>query len=85
MGSLSFWHWIIVLLVVVLIFVSGSSRNAKSSSQESRGQAVFSSVSIHGQEAEHIDDRLPKNTFQLVVLAVGFAAVVVGIWCYERW
>ncbi len=27
MGSLSIWHWLIVLLVVVLVFGSGKLRN----------------------------------------------------------
>jgi sec-independent protein translocase protein TatA len=87
MGSFSIWHWLIVLLVVVLImgsmrFISGESLGARAS--KSRGRMpVYSAETIDSREAEFIRERLPERLPTFVFLA---ALVAVGalVWWFTR-
>ena len=84
MGAFSHWHWLVVLIVVILIFVLPRFKDTSGRPLDSVGQPVFSSVSVRGDEAEHIDEKLPKRWRRWAVYAVSFAVLASAIWLMMR-
>lgn len=82
MGSFSFWHWLIVLFVVAMMLVWPQRRDKDDKPIEPSGQPVFSSVTTHGEEAEHIDERLRKDYRRLLkgLVLLAFAMAVAWFW-----
>ena len=83
MASMSIWHWLIILAVVVFIF--GTKRFSRIDKELLRSQIerepgrmpVYSAETTNGKEAEFIRDRLPRRF--PTVLALVIAAVLVAV------
>jgi|JFJP01.1.fsa_nt_gi hypothetical protein len=84
MGILNYWHWLIVLLVVVLIFVLPRLKDQSGKPVHAAGYSVFSSVSVQGKEAEHINEKLPKGWPRWPAYIVSFAVLAASIWLITR-
>lgn len=83
MGSFSLWHWVIVLLVVVIIFAVPRFRNQSKKPFEPRSHPVFSSVAARGNEVEHIDEKLPRRP-SLLVMSLALLLLVALVWLSFR-
>jgi sec-independent protein translocase protein TatA len=57
MGSLSIWHWLIVLAIVILIFGTKKLRNA--------GGDIGSAVKNFKQSMKEGEEKAPKTSEQL--------------------
>lgn len=83
MGPFGLWHWAVVLLVIVLVFAGRKGDGAKPAGMDAR-HPVFSSVTTRGDEAEHVDDRLPGNPSRVAWSLAVLVAVVLGTWWLTR-
>lgn len=89
MSSFSIWHWLIVLVIVVLTF--GTKRfmrvhhdGLRSRRDRDMGRMpVYSTETTNGKEAEFIRDRLPDRIPPIVILAI-VAAVCAVVWWLTR-
>jgi hypothetical protein len=80
MGAFSHWHWLIVLLVVILIFVLPRGKDKSGKPLDAAGHPVFSSVSVQGKEVEHIDQKLPNHWGRLAAYIVSLIVLATAIW-----
>ena len=84
MGTFNHWHWLIVLLVVVLIFVLPRLKDNSGNPKNAAGHPVFSSVSLQGTEAESIDEQLPRVWRRWPAYVVALVVLVAAIWGVTR-
>jgi hypothetical protein len=84
MDTFNHWHWLIVLLVVVLIFVLPKFKDYSSKPIDVVGHPVFSSVLVQGKEAEHIDEQLPRVWRRWPAYIVTLVVLAVTIWVVTR-
>ena len=84
MDTFNHWHWLIVLLVVVVIFVLPKFKGYSSKPIDAAGHPVFSSVLVQGQEAEHIDERLPRLWRRWPAYIVTLVVLASTIWVVTR-
>jgi|LakMenEpi03Aug12_release.lakeMendotaPanAssembly.Ray.scaffolds.fasta_scaffold5385612_1 hypothetical protein len=84
MGAFSHWHWLIVLIVVVLILVLPRRNDQSGKPLDAAGHPVFSSVSLQGEEAEHIDQKLPKRWGRLAAYTVSLIVLAAALWHISR-
>jgi hypothetical protein len=80
MGSHSFWFWAIVLLVVILVFGTHKFGNRLRRPFESTSHPVFSSVTTRGEEAEHINEKLPKWPSRFMMLLTCMLLLAMFVW-----
>ena len=84
MGTFSHWHWLVVLLVVVLIFVLPRLKDHSGKPLDAAGHPVFSSISVEGKEAEHIDEKLPKRWGRFALYTLAFVMLASAMWLVTR-
>lgn len=84
MGSFGVWHWLVILLVVALILLMPRRRDRTGKPLDAGQQPVFSSVVTDGSEAEHVDERLPRDKRRYAAVLVTAAAVVSLLWWFFR-
>jgi Sec-independent protein translocase protein TatA len=84
MGSFSIWHWLIILLVVVLIVRVPKRRDRDGRPVGLAGEPIFSSVHKDGDEVEHTDERLDEKPWDFKKWFVLFAALFAAAWVLTR-
>jgi hypothetical protein len=82
-GSFSVFHWMLVLLLVIVIFAEPKLRNPPRTRFHAAVHPVFSSVTTTGSEAEHINDKLPKWPSRFILTVTLFVLVVVASWTFS--
>jgi hypothetical protein len=80
MGAFNHWHWLIVLLLVILVFVLPRGKDQSGKPHDAAGHPVFSSVSVQGKEVEHIDQKLPNRWGWLAAYTVSLVVLAAAIW-----
>lgn len=83
MSSMSIWHWLIVLAVVILVFGTKKLAGFTDSRKSLSRMPVYSAETTRGDEAEFIRDRLPTRLPMIVVASVALA-ICVTIWWLSR-
>ncbi|HTQ35627.1 MAG TPA: hypothetical protein VMH77_01215 [Steroidobacteraceae bacterium] len=91
MGSLTIWHWLIVLMIVVLIFGTGRAMGNDGNwlprysrlRKESGHMPVHSAETTDGEEAEFIRDRLPER-FPAALILVASVILGAAVWWFTR-
>jgi uncharacterized membrane protein YwaF len=84
MDTFNHWHWLIVLLLVVLIFVLPKFKDYSGKQIDAAGHPVFSSVLVQGEEAENIDEQLPRVWRRWPAYIVTLVVLAAAIWVVTR-
>ena len=78
MGRISFWHWTIVLLVIVLVFAT------RTTSRDAESHPVFSAFSNNGKEAEYVNEKLPRKLGPVMLALAALMAFLLVAWWVAR-
>lgn len=75
MAGFSPWHWAVVLLVIVLVFSTRRRGDPTATPRHAAKHPVFSSVTTDGDEAEHLNQRLPGRGWRAALMLAALIAV----------
>lgn len=78
MGQLSVWHWLVVLLVIVLVF------GTRTSNRNAERHPIFSALTTSGKEAEYLNEKLPRKLGPVMLALAAIIAILFLSWWVAR-
>lgn len=78
MGQFSVWHWLVVLLVVVLVF------GTRTRSRDAETHPIFSALTTSGKEAEYLNEKLPRKLGPVMLALAAIMAILFFSWWVAR-